>query len=122
MAPQNESDKKSGNEKVENVDDGSNGKSAGGSNLESIEQSITPFDDDDPFRSSRIAEVHSQTMSLFNQVQIEPIGLDGATNDEYRDISKHAMERTSWPKARQDAFIGVLRLGRKPPTRAKRIL
>ena len=122
MAPQNESDKKPGNDQVEGGDQESRSEGSGSAQLESGQQHYEPFSDADPFRPDRISQIRSANAALLQSIQTEPVGFENLTTEQYRSIYSDVEERTKWSSPTQDAFIGILRLGRKTPARGKRVL
>ena len=97
-------------------------QSGRGANVETREQPIEPFSNDDPFRTDRINQARSEASALLKHVQAEPVGFQGSNDKQLVRVYKDAEERATWSKARQDGFIGILRLGRPVPRRSERIL
>ena len=122
MASQNESDEKSRNEEIKSTDSEVHKRTDRSTDVESKGQQFEPFAADDPWRTTRTREVVSETKRLLEQIQTEPIGFENATPKQLRSFQQNATERASWSQARQDGFIGLLRLGRPVPPRSKRIL
>ena len=122
MASSHESNEKPGNDQVEGGDQESRSESSGSTQLESGYKHYEPFSDVDPFRADRISKVRSANAALLQSIQTEPVGLENLTEEQYRSLYSNVEERASWSTARQDAFLGLLRLGRKTPARGKRIL
>ena len=122
MAPQNESDPKSGNEETQVGDKQTTGQSSRGTDLESEQLRPEPYAIDDPQRADRISALSSETAGVLEQVQATPVGFDDLTPEQLRYVHEDAVERSEWSEARQDAFVSILRLGRKVPPRSKRIL
>ena len=90
--------------------------------VEAREQRIEPYSDEDPYRPARIAALRDETQMVCNTVHAEATGFQELNGKQLRDLQSDADERARWPKARQDAFDGILRLGRKTPGRSERIL
>lgn len=122
MAPQNESNKESRNEETKAIVTGNGSESGRSTNVESISVDPEPYSDADPYRTTRIAALRSETAELLEQVQIQPDGFERVTEQQLRSIHEDAYERKKWSKTRQDGFIGILRLGRQTPARSKRLL
>lgn len=122
MAPQNEGDKKSGNEQAEGDNIDSKSSESDSIIMEGKEPQIEPYSDDDPLRSTRINSLASETAGLLDKVQAQPTGFERATGEELRNIHEDAIERSKWSTSRQDGFTGILRLGRPVPPRARRVL
>ena len=122
MASQNESDKESGTTKVKEEGSVNVGEVSGSTNLETEKQQPAPFSEFDPFRTARIGQINSEAAALLEPLQMQSVGLEGATEAELRKLYEDAEERATWNKARSDAFTGILRLGKRVPPRSKRIL
>jgi len=122
METSSESNPQPGNENAE----GSNQQFQPGTNRTSDMAAqvvdIVPFSENDPFRATRISETVGETASLLSEVQMEATGFQGATTEQLAALSKDAEERASWSQARQDGFVGLLRLGKPTPARSQRIL
>lgn len=122
MAPQNESDQKPGNDEVKAGSERVAEPGSGSTDLASQDKPVEYFSDDDEFSASRFAALSSETTGLLQQVQLKPDGLKDATPEQLRNLYQDAEERQGWSQARQDGFIGLLRLGRPTPPRAARVL
>ena len=122
MASQNESDKKSGIDEVKTDTERDGSKDSGSVELESKEVEFEPFSDDDPYGAARISSLFSETSQFLDSIQAKPVGFETATQQQLRSFQEDAVQRAKWSQARQDVFIGFLRLGRPIPPRSKRIL
>lgn len=122
MAPQNESNQESRDAEVKS-DVGDVGTDNDRSTvLETRKVEPEPFSDDDPYRSTRIASIRSETDELLSEVQGLSVGLEGSSKRQLERIQQDVVERSGWSEARSDGFIGILRLGRKTPPRGARVL
>lgn len=122
MVPQDEMHQEAGP-----TEDKSTNQSTGRSDNTATEPSPAderpaPFSDFDPFRTTRIDTLNSQTNEFLQGMGEKSAGLEGFNEDELRSLSSDAEERARWSEARQDAFRSILRLGAKVPARDKRIL
>lgn len=122
MEPQNESNQKSRDDKAEKPDKVDDKSGSRGTDLEATEQQFEPFDDTDPFRATRIAEIGGQTAALLAEVSATPTNLERLAPNELRSLQQDARERERWGPSGQDVFIGFLRLDYKTPPRSARIL
>lgn len=122
MAPQNEGNEESRNQKVEGSNQQDGSSISASADLESPQQQIEPFTDADPFRAARTRETIGETESILAEVQSKAVGFNDLADFELANLYKDATERAKWEPARQDAFIGILRLGKPVPPRAKRVL
>lgn len=122
MASQNESDEKSRTDEVEKRDSKVESRGGASTELETKELEIKPYSNEDPLRASRIDALAGETQNLLDKISVEAVGFDRANSESLSDIHKDAVERSKWRPARQDAFIGILRLGNPVPPRSKRVL
>lgn len=122
MESQNESDPQSGNEQTKDTSKIDRSESGRSVELETSRFEYEHFSDADPYGADRISALRSETAELFKHVQAEPAGFENATGEQLRNLQSDAIERSKWRETRQDGFIGILRLGRRTPSRAKRIL
>jgi tRNA/tmRNA/rRNA uracil-C5-methylase (TrmA/RlmC/RlmD family) len=122
MATQNEMHQESGNEKAEKDNQSTELQTSASSDLESREQRIEPFTDNDPYLPSRITETRSETEALLSGLSIKPVGFENVNRKQAKRLYEDAIERAGWSQARQDAFNGILRLGTSIPPRSKRVL
>ena len=122
MEPSSKSNQEFRTEENKGGDQVSTPGSNGSIDLETPQQQPAPFSEFDPFRASRISTLRSETQAFSELVGKEITGFEDATPDELQQFYKDAEERAGWPKARQDAFKGFVRLGFGTPPRSKRIL
>ena len=122
MESQSESDKKPGTDQVNDSAEKSKDGVSRGVDVAIEGQQFEPFTDADPFRAARTAEAVGETRTFLSEIQIEPAGFSDATPEQQRRVHADAAERASWSQARQDEFLGILRLGRRTPPRSKRVL
>lgn len=122
MAPQNEGNKKSGDEDIKEPDSTTGSGDLSEASDSSSDSEIQPFSDNDPFRAARTREVISETARALDPIQAEPVGFENLTDEQKRYISEDALERSEWSQARQDGFTSILRLGRSIPPRSQRVL
>ena len=94
MASQNESNEKSRNDEIERDVKKAGSTDSGSADLESKQQQIEPFSDDDPHSASRITEIRSETAALLNEVSIEDIGYESVTPEQFRNIQKDVVDRS----------------------------
>ena len=122
MESQNEMHQKSGNEEASGTNEEVKQKSGGTINVETVEQRPAPFSEFDPFRSTRISTLNSETQAFLSELGSEVTGFENLDENELRSLQKDAEERARWSQARSDAFSGILRLGVKTPGRGERLL
>ena len=122
MASQSKGDPESGIE-TSKEDDKSTGSGSDRSiDAQTQQQQPAPFSEFDPFRAARTSAVRSETDRLLEPLQVEQSGFEDTTEAQRRQLYADAEERASWSKARSDAFISLLRLGKPIPSRGNRIL
>ncbi len=122
MAPQNESNKESGTKDTQGETNNVRQTDNTGVNLESTQFEPEPYSYEDPYRSSRITSLISETEALLAPIQGQGTGFDSASDKQLRNIHEDAIERQEWSQTRQDGFTSILRLGRNTPSRSKRVL
>lgn len=122
MASQNEMHEKPGNESTSTVSKETGPRNRRSTDLESGEQQYQPFSAEDPFRSSRITSLRSEAKAILAPIQGQATGFKDLNDKQLRNIHNDAVERSGWQQARQDGFIGLLRLGNRTPPRSKRVL
>lgn len=122
MATQDESNAESGNDEAKAVTKVDGSEHSSGADVESTQQQYEPFGDDDPHGPARVASLRGETDALLDEIQAKGTGFDGTTVKQRQNLHSDAVERALWSEARQDVFVGVLRLGRPIPSRNKRIL
>lgn len=122
MAPQNEMHAESRTTDVEKSPKSNENSDVIGDDLETKELQFEPFSEQDPFRTTRIAEVVDETHTFLSNIQSEAVGFQELNESQLRALSQDAAQRSLWDKARTDAFTGVLRLAKPIPPRANRVL
>ena len=122
MASSNESNEKLRNDEDTNGVEAPVGQSSQSTDLAAEGPKFEPFDPEDPWRAARTAEVVSNTRKFLQGLQVEPVGFQDATPKQLRRLDEDAYERSTWSEARQNDFAGILRLGRRTPSRSQRIL